>query len=286
MSENKDNDFWKDKNDDFWKKPIMSEDWIKEEAPKKESDSHVEQNTSYVQNPYVNSHYHNDWNPENMYGDYAIDKPVRKKHVHTVICLVFIALAFTAMTGAVIGIRMVKRNAVKMASQISWQEEEVTDRFAFNDNNVVILEDKAYTLASDDSFTGFVEGQKLVAIYVEVKSDKYIEGSYILRDVYLGYEQEETAYYKRALADQSVYPYIADLHFRQEQLLNSYGAGNGMDSAGYYFFLVPKEIETVTLYMEKRNYKEVVPVIETVFYKTYEVIQEDDTIKKELAERE
>lgn len=273
MADSKDdNSFWKNTNDDFWNKPIMPNDWKREETGKEEQ-------TILTENPFVESHHHDDPDPDKNHLP-------KKKHIHTIICLIFMALAVFSVAGAVIGIKIVKKQVLNLAGRVSWGEEEVTDTFLFDENNTVVLEDQAYTIVTEDNFAGLREGEKLVGIYLEVYSDKYRFESDVCRDIYIGYESAGERYYKQGLNEEAAYSYVRTCNFRWDQLLNDYGAGNGVNSAGFYFFIVPSETEKVTLYIEKRNRNKSAPIIEKVFFKELEVLPWDEEINRKLSERD
>ena len=292
MSADNEKDFWSSSNDDFWSKPVVSDDWLKNDSSgdlwgnsestqekneqkfdtvnpysreeeitnpySEKTDSYVEESNPFeegnpymqeapdpfeAENPYIQKTYQT---AEQVYAQMTGEKPAKKKeknpskkkaHVHTFICLFFLAITVASIVAAIVGVSAKTKAAVKQINNVNYTEEEVGDTFSYYDNNQVVLEDVAYTIVSQESFTGFPENQKLIALYVEVYSEDYEYENNAFRNCCIGYELEGATVYKTPAREDMVTPFIMAFGFQTEQILSVYGIGNGSDKAGYYFFL-------------------------------------------------
>ncbi|MGN0377736.1 MAG: hypothetical protein ACI4ED_08875 [Suilimivivens sp.] len=292
MSENKDDNFWKSSlDDDFWKdeKPSENPYWQeKREEPKIQYTSSEEFKN---ENPYVKSHVHqdSDWVMEQYKKEKTIAVPGNEKkriHVHTIICLIAILIAVLSIVTAFVLTKKANADALSVAMDLSYEEEEVSGIFQYNENNKVILEDEAYTIVSANSFRGFPKELKLIAIYAEVESDEYIKYSYALTDTYIGFEENGKEAYKKPAGNDLIYSYVHGYGFDDDQILENYNIGNGSNRAGYFFFIVPEDVKTITFYMEKKETIDEIPVIDTLYKKEMAVLPEDEDLIEQLAERE
>lgn len=308
MADDKKDDFWNSGNDDFWNTDTtkadysgLSQDFFESEKPRRDpfwENKDQESPINYTpagedfktENPYLKSHVHQDsgWVMEQHKMEKPIESGQEKKsriHVRTIICLIFILIAILSIVTAVVCSKITREQVMKQAMKLSYKETEVSHAFLFHENNEVFLEDNAYTIVTGESFKGFPEGMKLIAVYAEVISEDYISDSYALQDIYIGFEKDGRNAYKKPAKKSIVSPYIYGCGFSSEQLLPTYGIGNGTDNAGYYFFFVPENTEKITLYMEKIIEKNDLPMIEEIFWKEMSVLPEDELLKEELAER-
>lgn len=307
MSGSNNDDFWNSSSDDdFWNKPVAGDDWLKEEENSFWSNGQSENTV----NPYLNTEKKTDFSGlskeflkeekprENPYWEKENAKPHKEEkkvkaqgekkkrvHVRTIICLSFIVIALLSVVTAVILAKMTQAKALTAALKLSYQEEAVTGEFQFNENNRIYLEDEAYTIVTGESFQGFPTGIKLIAVYAEVESDTYIRDSYVMRDMYIGFEENGGEAYKQPVGNDMISAYVYGYGFDDDQVLSIYGIGNGSDYAGYFFFFVPEEVEKITVYVEKKAAKDKIPVIDTVYSKEMAVLPEDEGLTEELTER-
>ena len=291
MAEKNNDNFWESNDDDFWSKPVASDDWLKSDKQSAEtvSDSfshQYEANTAVREeavNPYLNrdvSSYSYETQQsqqpvrETVLNGQVLEKPKKKIHVHTIICLTFITIAIFSIIGAFASYSMAKKSAIKTANQVSYAEKEADHVFFFDEYNEVTFAENAVSYVSEENFTGFPKEQKLIGIYLEVNSSKYITGANVLHDIYLGYEIDGRPYYQEIPRRDVIYPYASSQGFAREEILESYGLGNGIDDEGYLFFFVPMQVEEVTLYMPKTVKENYIDVIETVYYVSFPVIED------------
>ncbi|MGN1181097.1 MAG: hypothetical protein ACI4SD_07765 [Suilimivivens sp.] len=292
MSDNNNDDFWNSSSqDDFWKKPVAGDDWLKSD---KKTDYSGLSEEFKTENPYVKSHIHQDsgleikQNKEKMpiVPDIpSVEKPKPRIHVRTIICLIAILIAVLSIITAVILVKNVKSRALSAAMSLTYKEEEVSGTFQLYENNRITLGNEAYTIVTNDNFTGFPEKLKLIAVYVEVESDQYIKDSYAMKDIYIGFEENGRNVYKKPAGSDMVYPYIYGYGFDSEQILGTYGVGNGFDCSGYYFFFVSEDADHITFYVEKKKTVNKVPIVDTLYIKDMAVLPEDEALTKQLAKR-
>ncbi len=291
MGDDQKDDFW-NSDDDFWKKDItadysgLSKEFKRDE--KLREDPYWEKKTVKEENPY---HVHQDsgWVMEQHKEEIPVvsqEKKKKKVHVHTIICVTAIVIAVFCAACAVIFSKMAVKSSMDTAMQLSYQETEVSDSFQFNENNRIYLENEAYTIVTEESFKGFPKGLKLIAVYAGVESDEYIRDSYALRDIYIGFEENGKEAYKKPAGSGTASPYLYGYGFNDRQILSEYGIGNGSDRTGYFFFIVPQDVETITLYMEKKKTENRIPVIDTLFIKEMNIMKEDEELTRQLSERE
>lgn len=239
--------------------------------------------------PYTDdSRYENPYDTTSqVYTQMTERSPEKKKiHVHTIICLCFIFLAIGSVVASIISLSQIRKATARKVSEVSYTEEAVKDSFQFNENNEVFLEDVAYTIVTEESFTGFPEGQKLVAVSVKVFSDEYIQGNSVLEDIYIGYIKDGMNFYKTNPDSSMVKPYIGAVGFQNSQILNAYGIGNGIDESGFFFFFIPDDVEQITFYAEQRVEEGRILMLKKVFKKEMSVMPESQDVIEELTGRE
>lgn len=279
MSENKDSDFWNTSNDDFWKKQVVSDDWLKNDEKGDNKKDEKDEWNAKAQNPYLSA---------SPIGE-PTSQPARKKrniHMHTIVCVFFLVLAAGSVAIALLASGFVVEREMKRAKNVAYTTEKIEGRFLLNKNNSILLDEEAYTVASKESFQGFPEGLKLIAVFADIDSDEYVTDSYGMKDFYIGYRQNGKETYKKPSNSDMIRPYILAYGFSEEQILSIYGTGNGYDDAGYYFFFVPSEVEEITLYVEKREKEGKISVLKKIYEKTMKVLPEDAGLTQELADRE
>lgn len=301
MGDKKENDFWQSSsNDDFWNKPVVDESWIKNDSGKLGDDfwntdstedysglsKEFLRNEKPRQNPYLEKE--TEWQEQKKEPIDRDDKGEKKKkvHVRTIICLIAMLIALLGIVTAPVLIRAEKKRAFAAVSDNRFRQEEVSNIFQYNQNNKVFLENEAYTIVAQENFQGFPEGLKLIAAYVTVESDQYIRDSYAMRDIYIGYEEDGMEAFKKPARSDMAMPYLYGFGFRDEQLLGTYGIGNGSNCSGFYFFFVPDHVNHITLYMERKKTVDKIQVIATLYAKEMSVLPPDNSLTAELSERE
>ena len=281
MTENNNDKFW-ESNDDFWSKPVASEDWLKNEKQNTWQNRDVGQENPYLNKEAVSYEFQTQQTLQTkqtqqmqqatVLNGQVIDKPQKKIHVHTIICLIFIILAIVSVAGTLIAHSVLKKSAIRTANQVSYTETEIGSTFVYDENNQVTFGKEAVSYVSEENFTGFPENQKMIGIYLEVDSNKYVSGANVLHDIYLGYEIDGRFYYQEIPRQDVIYPYALSQGFAREDILEGYGLGNGIDDKGYLFFFVPSEVQEVTLYLPKTVKEHYIDVIETVYYVSFPVV--------------
>lgn len=281
MTENNNDKFW-ESNDDFWNKPVASEDWLKNEKQNTWQNRDVGQENPYLNKEAVSYEFQTQQTLQTkqtqqmqqatVLNGQVIDKPKKKIHVHTIICLIFIILAIVSVAGTLIAHSVLKKSAIRTANQVSYTETEIDSTFVYDENNQVTFDKEAVSFVSEENFTGFPENQKMIGIYLEVDSNKYVSGANVLHDIYLGYEIDGRFYYQEIPRQDVIYPYALSQGFAREDILEGYGLGNGIDDKGYLFFFVPSEVQEVTLYLPKTVKEHYIDVIETVYYVLFPVV--------------
>lgn len=274
-----DNNFWEEEKDDFWSKPVISDDWLKEETAvfKVEPDD-KEDSFDKNLNPFIESHKHDD-----LLLDTEV--PEKKKHIHTIICLSSILITVLLISICIITIIRDKNNAVSVNKQLSYEEIEVDASFCVYDNNMVMLEDQAYTIIDADTVSDFPKGEKLIAIYVQVNSEEYKFGKYALEECFVSYQMPEGEEYRLGIYSTTILPYISSLGFTDEDLLSIYGIGNGSNEQGYFFYLVPKDVERITFYAMEKDKVSAINIVSYMYEKEMAVLGSDKTELSELTGR-
>ncbi len=290
MSDEQKNDFWSSSsNDDFWNKPV-GDDWLKRDEPKPETNE-----PSWNENPYYQSHvledevkgsvFHEENTDSTYWGEAGRTEEGRKVHIHTIICLVSIVIMVFVVLAIAAATALTKNAQKKEACVVSYKEENLTSPiFDYYDNNTVTLENNCYTIVNHDIYAGFPEDFSLIAIRVDVESSAYVQNAYAMKNCYIGYEENETVEYKQSLGRDVYYPYVAGYGFDSSSFLSDYGCGNGADITGYFFFLIPADVQEITLYMEKYDLQhDTIDKIETVMSWNMGVLPYDEEIPGRLA---
>ncbi len=297
MDENKRDDFWSTKDDSFWKEPVIDDEWLNDEK-----DLDNEQAT--MNNPYASSSWEYaesmqqsqpGWSEKTQqtfeagqYGtpyyqtsaqvyeqitEITVDKK-KSSHAHLIIRLCFFLAAVVSVIFSAASVSMNEKMAVRTLQNTSCEVVEVEEGFAFGDNEFVSIDDVAYTIASEESFQGFPKDRKLIAVYADIESDTYIRERAMIREPYIGYEYYGKTVYKRASYVEHILPYLQTGKLQKEDILSIYGVGNGISSAGYYVFIVPKEVENVALHIEQNTEKSGIVVTQKIYRKEINVLDE------------
>ncbi len=305
------NNFWEDKDDDFWSKPVMSDDWLKEDDHPKPENPYGDP-SPFGQNPYDNEEK-NRWDdpfaelrePQPEYGipnqpvytqntqkhrqsrrgGREASAPKKNHHVHTIICLIFIGIAVLSVSVSVVAAKVWKGEAVRLNADLAYEEISVAESFSVYDNNRVILEDHAYAVtdrAEDLISLGGAEDEKLIAVYVQVESDEYVQDQYALRHMFIGYDIDGQRQYRKCFQDSVVLMAVSRLGFVREDLLESFGLGNGSNDCGFFFFRVPAEAREITFYAEERTEEKGISIVKRRYEKSMEIWDMTDQDISEL----
>lgn len=293
MDENKKDDFWQSSNDDFWKKPVVSDDWLNKDSNdnpylRNESDGQIRnqkmpQQSTQPEEMQSQPAARQSTQPEltqqrqTVLNGQVLREPKAKKpiHIHTIMCLFYIALAIISVVTAVASYSMAKKKAVEAGKELFYKETEVSNTFMYDKYNEVTIGKVAEVVCSGENFTGFPEGQMLISVLIEVKSEEYVSGADVLEDVYIGYDVDGHRFYESIPPEDWVYAYVAGNGISKREIMDAYGMGNGTDDSQYAYFFVPAEVEEVTLYMPKTGKKKHVNVIDTIHYITLQVATAD-----------
>ncbi len=110
---------------------------------------------------------------------------------------------------------------------------------------IKVLHVKYLKLESLHHKTCGVNAHSLIAIRVDVESSAYVQNAYVMKNCYIGYEENGTVEYKQSLGRDVYYPYVAGYGFDSSSFLSDYGCGNGADITGYFFFLIPADVQEI-----------------------------------------
>lgn len=278
-----DKDFWESDQEDFWKKPVIDKDWLKDTS-QSDKKPEVQTQSEFQNNPYKQN-AETDIQKESEPAEETV--PIEKKiPIHTIICLSFMVLAVVATAASFLYANLRLRKAKSIAENVSFKETEVLERFSFNENNTIYLEDQAYTIIDADTVYGLPRGEKLIAVFVEAMSEEYKKDSYAIDEFYIGYENHGRWEYKNNITKETVFPYVTASGFNRNSLLENYGIGNGDNFSGYYFFMVPAHIEEITFNLEKREIKNGISVLTELFYRHQTILRENAEVTTQLVNRE
>lgn len=278
-----DKDFWESDQEDFWKKPVIDKDWLKDTS-QRDKKPEVQTQSEFQNNPYKQNE-ETDIQKESEPDEEAVQ--IEKKiPIHTIICLSFMVLAVVATAASFLYANFRLRKAKSIAENVSFKETEVLERFSFNENNTIYLEDQAYTIIDADTVYGLPRGEKLIAVFVEVMSEEYKKDSYAIDEFYIGYENHGRWEYKNNITKETVFPYVTASGFNRNSILVNYGIGNGDNFSGYYFFMVPAHIEEITFNIEKRELKKGISVLTELFYRHQTILRENAEVTTQLVNRE
>ena len=98
-------------------------------------------------------------------------------------------------------------------------------------------------------------GVSLYGIRMGAYSEEYsFEGR--LDEIYLTYETEGNVYYKSPLDSYSMKEYLMSLGLTEDDLLYSYGLGNGIAEEGYLFFLADEQATHIGLLIQAHGGEE------------------------------
>lgn len=245
MADKKADDFWGKSDDDFWSKPVLTEDWlnsgnVKEEEPK-------------PQNPYGETE-----NPYRSVPKEPVSEiPKKNFPIFAWINLIFLALTLIVVSVSILATGQLQSNADYRNRQLDY-ERIVTkeDSFPVYDNNIVTLAQDVcivFGQNTDEQLLGIPEGEMLIAVPIQVKSEEYKSGQYALRDIFIGCDLGEQRVFRSYVRDETIFATLAMLGFKRDEMLSSYGMGNGRDENGFFFFFVPEKTREITFYAEERK---------------------------------
>lgn len=274
MADKNINDFWADKDDDFWGKPVVTKDWLTNETTIENTGEDRLENPYFDrEQPRTTQKYVNTEWSENS--DKTKSFPVCR-----VISLIFFLFSVAAVAASVFAVSMSRQKADRINRHLDYEVVRVTeDSFPVYDNNTVLMEDTAYVIfgsGADQRLAGMPAGEKLVAVYVQVESEDYKSGQYALRDMFVGCKKGEQTVFRRCIRGEAILSALSYVGFQSEEILSSFGIGNGRDEGGYYFFYVPEELQTITLYVEERSKKSGISVLDKRYEKELQLIESVD----------
>jgi len=259
MDDNNRDSFWEKSNDDFWNQPVVDDNWLKN------SDSNIKDENPYIKKE-TNQSTGNDLYEQNTYylNETTYTKNKKQKHVHTIICLCFIAMAVLSIVSAICIYFVTKDKIIAKTKDVTFPKTICESRcFIYDPYNSVEIQD-AVKILSKENFTGFPEDQMLISIPISITSEKYVAGAEIMKDLYIGYRLDGHEYFQVLPRESTVYPYVSVLGYRKEEILENYGLGNGINDEGYLFFFVPEEVDNITLYMPKTKSESTIRMITEV----------------------
>lgn len=222
----------------------------------------------------------------NTAGTTIVEPREKKVPVRVIICVVSLLAAVISVASSLYLMERAWQRTVEQAMIAEYPEEKVGDSFTWGDNNRVFLEEKAYTVTTGVGNPDFPLEQKLIAVYVAVESDRYVEGGRALANVYAGYETQMGEAYTVPQTKRKSYEYLESFGFEDKHYLGTYGIGNGLDDEGFYFFFVPENAERITFYMEQREKGEKYGALEKVYYREMTVLPWNEDQVDRLLERE
>lgn len=272
MADKKTDDFWGKSDDDFWSKPVLTEDWSNsgggEEEDPKPQNPYGETDNQYMSVP-----------KEPVYGipnqpaytyrineDFAEQesdrtigqRPEKKRNfpVFTWINLSFFALTLIVVSVSILATGRLQSNADYRNRQLNYESIVVEESFPVYDNNLVTLGQDAcivFGQNAEKQLLGIPEGEILIAVPVQVKSEKYESGQFALKDMFIGCDLGEQRTFRRCIREETVLAALAMMGFKREEMLSAYGLGNGNDQNGFFFFFVPEKTREITFYAEERK---------------------------------
>lgn len=245
MADKKADDFWGKSDDDFWSKPVLTEDWLNSGGQEKEEPK-PQNPYGETENPYISV-------PKGP----VSEMPKKNFPIFAWINLSFLALTLIVVSVSILAAGQFRSNADNRNRQLDYERIVVEeDSFPVYDNNTVTLAQDAgivFGQNTDKQLLGLPEGEMLIAVPIQVKSEEYKSGQYALRDVFIGCDSEEQRVFRGCVRDETIFATLAMLGFKREEMLSSYGMGNGKDENGFFFFFVPEKTREITFYAEERK---------------------------------
>lgn len=292
MADKKGNDFWGKSDDDFWNKPVITGNWLNN---KNEQDENAESQSSNADmgNPYMDNasyqeepiygipnqpaytYQRNENYEEQRKGQTIAQSPGNKKKfpIFLMINLFLISITLIVVCVCILTASTYQNNAKYRNRKLDYESVVVKENsFPMYDNNMVTLAYEACVFFSPDTdkqLLGMPEGEMLIAVPVQVKSEKYKSGQYALEDMYIGCEVGEQMVFRRCIRDEVVLSVLIQMGFKQEEMLSDYGIGNGMDRNGFFFFFVPENTESASFYAEERKTEHRVSILTRRYEKEF-----------------
>ena len=293
MAEEKRDSFWDNNNDDFWNKPVVSEDWLKsdsdsfwskEEPRIKEAEEDTADKPAdkpdipcnNIQNR-VQDLYEADVNFNSAYAEvlqlHEKKSEPKKKNVYVRIWLSAIGITTLIIILFVLAAKWHTYSAMKAASKFHGVECLADNKIILSKNEVMLLEDFAYTVVPEleDEFSQ--EDEKVVAVYAILGSERFEKKLNAIRP-YISYETQTGTVYKAMCNSWKASEYgLEEYGFTEEHFLYSY-TGKGYDSAGFYFFVVPKDLKEVKFYVETYSDNKHCRIVENIYVKELKIIDD------------
>lgn len=312
MADKKTNDFWENNDDDFWNKPVITEDWLNSGTPKTENpepqNPYQEQTGNQGEPVYgiPNQPSYQSTNQSSYQSAYSYQreqkiKPgrrIKEKRagekkafpIFAVINLSFLALALIVVSASILGAGEFRDRADYRNRTLDYERVVVEgDSFPVYDNNTVILAWDAQVIFSGDTekqLLGMPEGEMLIVVPAQVKSEKYVSGQYALRDMFIGCDIEGQRVFRRCVRDETVLATLGVMGFRQEEMLSVYGIGNGSDESVFFFFFVPEGTGEITFYAEERRTEQKISMLTRRYEKNLAISDGTDSAEWLEAVRE
>lgn len=273
MAEDKKDSFWDRKDDDFWSKPVVSDDWLKAEDDSFwKSSFGADKGTENIPK---------EKKPEMLVCEQmAVTEETKsvpkKKHVHTKICLIAIGITVFVVFSFVVSAKWNVHEAKRIASKFTGTEQAAGNEILLAGNDVMHLEEVAYTIVPQLSDELWADSVKLLAVYVQLDSSHFKDLRNDDLKPYVGYDTAYGREYKAVYNSWDV----------DEELLGTYGftlrhiiysaVGKGYDSAGYYFFTVPLDVSEIDFYVETYSYQKNCKTVEKTYIKHMQIEEQPD----------
>ncbi|MCM1126520.1 MAG: hypothetical protein NC429_08600 [Lachnospiraceae bacterium] len=239
-------------------------------------------NQSTYQSSYQSAYNYQE--QKNKPGRRIKEKDVGEKKafpIFTVINLSFLALALIVVFVCILGAGKFRDRADRRNRTLDYERVVAEgDSFPVYDNNTVILAWDAQVIFGGDTekqLLGMPEGEMLIALPVQVESDKYISSQYALRDMFIGCDIEGQRVFRRCVRDETILAALGVMGFRQEEMSSSYGIGNGNDESVFFFFFVPEGTREITFYAEERRTEQKISMLTRRYEKNLVISDNTDS---------
>lgn len=245
MADKKVDDFWEKNDDDFWNKPVTTGDWL--------NSGGGEEKEPKPQNPYGETvDPYRSAPKEPVYG-----MPKKNFPIFLCINLFLFLLSLIVVSVSILATGQFLSNADYRNRQLDYERILVEEEsFPVYDNNLVTLGREACIIFGQNAekqLLGMPEGEVLIAVPVQVKSNEYKSGQFALKDMFIGCDLGEQRTFRCCIREETILAALAMMGFLREEMLSAYGFGNGNDQNGFFFFFVPEGTREITFYAEERK---------------------------------
>lgn len=147
---------------------------------------------------------------------------------------------------------------VSVASYQIWEKQKVKELLSgeigqvpLQDGNTLIFSGEPFEAPVEVTVSGtdIVEieelseiGKVLVAVKAKATSERYSFDAKVNK-IALKYEHDGKVFYQQSVDSYYMEDYLSELGLTEEDLLATYGVGNGSEQEGYWFFCVHKDAE-------------------------------------------